>query len=150
MSRLIQSFKYGAVIASLSLLIASGFALFWGIGKTVKVASTIVRSVGQDPVTILYLVELVDAFLVAVVLFVLAVSIYELFLGGLKLPEWMLAHNLHELKAKLSGMIVLVMIVRFLEELLKGKAAQDLFYTGVAVALVSAVLVAFSHFGGKD
>ena len=62
----------------------------------------------------------------------------------------MLAHNLHELKAKLSGMIVLVMIVRFLEELLKGKAAQDLFYTGVAIALVSAVLVAFSHFGGKD
>jgi uncharacterized membrane protein YqhA len=47
----------------------------------------------------------IDAFLIAIALYVFTVSIYELFVADLNLPDWMIAHNLDELKAKLSGII---------------------------------------------
>ena len=52
-----------------------------------------------------------DTFLIATGLLVFSVSLYELALGELNLPDWMLAHNLHELKSKLSSIIILVMAV---------------------------------------
>ena len=75
---------------------------------------------------------------------------HELFIDKLDLPEWMLAHDLYDLKAKLSSMIVLVMAVKFLEKLLDVKDAAGLMQIGIAVALVSAVLIAFGYFGKKD
>jgi uncharacterized membrane protein YqhA len=92
----------------------------------------------------------VDSFLIATAILIFAVSLYELFIGPLELPGWMLAHNLYELKAKLSSMIVLVMGVKFLEKLLESKDANDLLRTGIATALMSAVLIAFGYFGKKD
>jgi uncharacterized membrane protein YqhA len=92
----------------------------------------------------------VDSFLVATALLIFAVSLYELFIGKLDLPEWMLAHDLHDLKAKLSSMVVLVMGVKFLEKLLDVKDASALLQIGVATALMSAVLIAFGYFGKKD
>lgn len=62
----------------------------------------------------------------------------------------MLAHDLYELKAKLSSMIVLVMAVKFLQKLIEVKDAEALLQTGLAVAAVSAVLIAFGYFGKKD
>jgi uncharacterized membrane protein YqhA len=62
----------------------------------------------------------------------------------------MLAHNLYELKTKLSSMIVLVMAVKFLQKVVDAKEAGDLLQFGAAIALVSAVLIAFGYFGKKD
>ena len=62
----------------------------------------------------------------------------------------MLAHNLYELKGKLSSMIVLVMAVKFLEMFFQDKAASELLMQAAAVTIVSAVLIAFGYFGTKD
>jgi uncharacterized membrane protein YqhA len=62
----------------------------------------------------------------------------------------MMAHNLHELKAKLSSVIILVAAVLFVEYLIEGKDALQLLYLGAAVTLVSAALIAFSVLGEKD
>jgi uncharacterized membrane protein YqhA len=105
---------------------------------------------GRDKAITVELIEIVDSFLVATALLIFAVSLYELFIGKLDLPEWMLAHDLHDLKAKLSSMIVLVMGVKFLEKILDVKDASALLQIGVATALMSAVLIAFGYFGKKD
>jgi len=62
----------------------------------------------------------------------------------------MLAHNIHELKAKLSSLIILVMAVKFLEQLLEWQNPQDALYDALAVSLISGVLIEFSQFGDKD
>ncbi len=62
----------------------------------------------------------------------------------------MLAHNLYELKTKLSSMIVLVMGVKFLEKLLDVKDPAGLMQIGIATALMSGMLIAFGYFGKKD
>jgi uncharacterized membrane protein YqhA len=75
---------------------------------------------------------------------------YELFVGNINLPDWMLAHNLHELKTKLSSVIVLVMTVKFLEHLVEWKNPKDSLFFAIAVSVVAATLIAFSYFGKEN
>ena len=118
--------------------------------KTAKVVMTIVTTYGQGASIADDLIELVDAFLIAVALFIFAASLYELFIGKLNLPDWMLAHNLYELKSKLSGVIVLVMAVKFLEQVIVWQNAYETLLFGLAIGIVSAVLIALSYFNPKD
>ena len=121
-----------------------------GSRQTITVITIILTSYGQDPHIAISLIEIVDGFLIAIVLFIFAVSMYELFIDKLALPDWMLAHDLYELKAKLSGVIILVMAVRFLEHLVEWKDPYGTLFFGIAVAVVSATLIALSYFSKKD
>ena len=150
MKTIIEKTRYLNIIAVIALMIATVDAFVLGLIKTYKAIQAIFSTGGRDPLILFYLIQLVDTFLVAIVLYIFAVSIYELFIGKLDLPDWMLAHNLHDLKAKLSSVIILVAAVRFLENLIEGKEALELLYMGGAVALVSAALIAFSVLGVKD
>lgn len=149
MQGLLEKSRYMGIVGVISLLFASVAAFGWGAVKTVKVVMLIANSSGQDPFIAIALIELVDSFLIATALYVFAVSMYELFINKLALPDWMLAHSLYELKDKLGGVIVLVMVVKFLERLVEWKSAYDSLLFAVAVAIVSAVLIALGQFGGK-
>lgn len=61
----------------------------------------------------------------------------------------MVANSLNDLKVKLSSMMVLVLGIKFLEIFMKGGNAQDMFWMGLAVALVSGALIAFGYFGNN-
>ena len=150
MIRLIERSRYIAYIAIISMLLAATSAFLWGAYKTYLAIELVITSQGKDPLIMFFLIQLVDVFLVAIVMYLLSASIYELFIGELPLPEWMLAHNIHELKAKLSSVIILVMAVKFVEQLLEWKNPQDVLFYALAVSLISGVLIAFSQLGGKD
>ncbi|MBL8103443.1 MAG: YqhA family protein [Anaerolineales bacterium] len=150
MKKILESSRYLAIIGVISLLIAALAAFVWGTLNTFTTALLVVQSAGRDAGITIALIEIVDSFLIATALLIFAASLYELFIGKLDMPEWMLAHNLYELKAKLSSMIVLVMAVKFLEKLLELKDTEALLRTGLATAAVSAVLIAFEVFGKKD
>ena len=150
LGKLLEKARYLAGVGVVSLLLASVAAFGWGAVKTLHVIMVIVTSYGQAPEIAIALIELVDGFLIATVLFIFAVNLYELFIDDLSLPEWMLAHNLEELKTKLSGVIILVMAVRFLEHLVEWKDPHGTLFFGIAVAVVSATLIALGHFGKKE
>jgi uncharacterized membrane protein YqhA len=150
MKYILERSKYLALIGVVSLLFAAIAAFVWGTLKTVDTISLVLSSMGRDKAITVELIEIVDSFLIATALLIFSVSLYELFIDKLNLPDWMLAHDLHDLKAKLSSMIVLVMAVKFLEKLLNVKDTNDLLRIGVSTALMSAVLIAFGYFGKKD
>jgi uncharacterized membrane protein YqhA len=105
MTKLLEKTKYIALVAVFFLLATTLFAFGWGALKAVTTISTIIVSSGKDPEIEVSLITVIDAFLIAIALYVFTVSIYELFVADLNLPDWMIAHNLDELKAKLSGVI---------------------------------------------
>jgi len=88
--------------------------------------------------------------LIATALYVFSVSMYELFIDKLNLPNWMLAYDLLELKEKLGGVIVLVMVVKFLEYLVEWKDPNSSLFFAISVAVVSASLIALGYFGRKE
>ena len=147
---ILEKSRYLAIIGVISLLIAALAAFVWGTLKTVSATLLVIQSSGRDAGITIELIEIVDSFLIATAILIFAASLYELFIGELNLPDWMLAHNLYDLKGKLSSMIVLVMAVKFLGKLQEIKDTEALLQTGLAISVVSAVLIAFGYFGKKD
>jgi uncharacterized membrane protein YqhA len=150
MTKFMEKSRYLVIIAVFGLLVTALVAFGLGVLKTVDAAVLIFSSLGRDAAVTVMLLEVVDSFLVATTLLLFALSLYELFIAELNVPDWMVAHNLHDLKARLSSMIVLVMAVKFVEKLAETKDAQSLLLTGIAVTVVSAALIAFSYLGVKD
>lgn len=150
MSRILENSKYLIWVGIISLAFLAIAAFLWGAFKTASVIALIVTSLGQDPDIAVALLQVVDAFLIGIALIVVWVSMYELFLGDLHLPEWMLAHDLHELEGKLSGVIVLIMVVKFLEKLVDWRDPQGTLQFGIAIGVISAVLIAMNYLGHKE
>ena len=150
MARLLESSKYLLWIGIIALILLSAASFIWGALKAVSVIVLIFRSMGQDPDIAVSLLQVVDAFLIAIALIVVWVSMYELFIGDLDLPEWMLSHDLHQLEGKLSGVIILIMVVKFLENLVDWKDPMGTLQFGLAIGVISAALIAMNYFSAKE
>ncbi len=150
MSKLLEKTRYLALFGVLGLIVASLAAFIWGMFQTFYAVKLIIESMGADAGITVALFQIVDIFLIATTFLILSVNLYELFIAEVNVPDWMIAHDLHELKAKLSSMIVMVMAVKFLEKLVDVKDYGSLLQFGAAVSLVSVVLIAFSYFGHKN
>jgi uncharacterized membrane protein YqhA len=150
MNKLLASMRYLAVIGVVALLVSALAAFGWGVAKTVEAIVLITISLGHASGITIALVEIMDSFLIATTLLVFSLGIYELVVGDLPLPDWMQIHNLHDLKSKLGGLLVLVMAVKFLERLAEWKNGMETLFFALAIGVVATVLIAFSAFGGKD
>ncbi len=118
--------------------------------KTLVIIFSFVTGYGKAPLDIIALIELMDIFLIATVLFIFAMGMYELFIEDISLPDWLIIRNLHDLKVKLSSVIILVMGIIFLEHLVEWKDPQGTLFFGISVTVVAVSLIAFSYFGGKE
>ena len=150
MGKFLTSTRYLALIGVLALLVAAFAAFGWGIAKTAEAVSLVVSSLGSDPGIIISLVEIVDAFLVAMALLIFSIGIYELFIGELGVPDWMKIHNLHDLKTRLGSILILVMAVKFLEKLAEWKNPQDTLFFALSITLISGILIAFGILREKE
>lgn len=96
---------------------------------------------------VIHFIEYADVFLLAVVLYIIALGLYELFVDDtLPLPAWLAIHSLEDLKEKLVGVVVVVLGVLFLGRVTEGHSARETLEIGLAIA---AVIVALSYFLGK-
>ncbi|MGE5027399.1 MAG: YqhA family protein [Betaproteobacteria bacterium] len=149
-----------AVIASM----AAGFAIFYM--ATVDVYYLIVhiahyadpamtedaRKVLHDN-TITHIVEVVDGYLLATVMLIFSLGLYELFIsdidearGSRASSKILVIENLDDLKARLAKVILMILIVTLFEQALKMdmKTPLDLLYLGGSIALIGLALY-FTH-----
>jgi uncharacterized membrane protein YqhA len=150
MKWLLENARYLSIIGILSLLVGALTALVQGAYKLYK---TIEVAIYEDPKgdsTLVALFGCLDNFLVATALIVISVSLYELFIGKLEVPDWMLVRNLEELKAKFSYVVIPVMAVKFVQKVLESENSLETFYYGAGIALVVASLTAFNYVSEKE
>lgn len=150
MKWIIEKSRYLALIGVLGLLAGAVTSFCWGIYKTLKTVQSALSNYDKEEYTLVSLFDSLDSFLIAIALLVISVSIYELFVGGLEVPDWMTVHDLSELKAKFALVIVPVMAVKFLQKLLSSENAVETLYYGIAVALVSTSLTIFNYVSEKE
>jgi uncharacterized membrane protein YqhA len=115
MEKLLERSVLIVMIAVVRSLFASAAAFLWGAVKTATVVIHFATGVGKRSSTGIELIALMDTFLISTALFIFSLGMYELFIHGVTLPAWLVVHNLHDLKAKLISVIILVMGVTFLE-----------------------------------
>jgi uncharacterized membrane protein YqhA len=139
--------RYLIVVAVAGIFIAATALLIYGALQT----SALIVGLFGSPVSaksakalLLAAIELVDLFLLATVMYVIAAGLYELFIDDtLPLPNWLVIHNLDDLKSKLIGVVVVVLGVLFLGQVIGWDGQRELLNYGAAIALVVAALTYF-------
>ena len=99
--------------------------------------------------TVTYIVEVIDGFLLASVLLIFSIGLYELFIskidiaGGSEASSNVLhIESLDELKNRLAKVILMILIVNFFEQVLKMQfeTPQSLIYLSGGIALIGLAL----------
>ena len=150
MKWLIEKSRFLALIGVLVLFVCSLTAYVLSVYKTFQPIVAISLNEVKGDFALVALFDCLDTILIATALLVISVSLYELFIGELEVPDWMLVRNLSELKAKFTFVIIPVMAVKFLQRLLQGEDALAIFYYGIGIALVILSLAAFNYVSEKE
>ncbi|MBI5437275.1 MAG: YqhA family protein [Nitrosomonadales bacterium] len=99
--------------------------------------------------TVSHIVEVVDGYLLATVMLIFSLGLYELFIsdidqahGSRASSKILVISSLDDLKSRLAKVIIMIMIVTLFEEALNMKmsAPIDLLYLGGSIALVALAL----------
>lgn len=151
--RLLGASRYLIILAVLSTLAAGTALLVYGTVETFSILRGLVTGTGSlkgAKGLILAVIDLTDLFLLATVLYVIAIGLFELFIDDrLDLPNWLEIHDLNDLKEKLIGVIIVVLAVLFLGQVATWDGVRDLLGYGTATALVIAALTWFVSQKGK-
>jgi len=112
--------------------------------------------------TVSHIVEVVDGYLLATVMLIFSLGLYELFIsdidqahGSKASSKILVINNLDDLKSRLAKVILMILIVTLFEEALNMKLTTplDLVYLGASIALVALALYlthAAEHGADKD
>ncbi len=150
MKWLIEKSRYLPVVSVFGMLIGAVASVYLGAIKTFQLLQTAFLHSAEAEPTLYILFEALDSFLIATALIVIAIALYELFIGDLEVPDWMFVKDLTELKAKFTFVIIPVMAVKFVQKILKSENAVDVLYYGTAISLVVIALTAFNLVSIKE
>ncbi len=148
MTRLIGLVRYIIVVAVLATLIAATALILFGAIETFIVIRD-VFSKGEFTSKVaksllLSFIEITDIFLLATVLYIVALGLYELFIDDrVPVPHWLAIHTLDDLKDKLIGVVIVVIGVGFLGQFTTWNGETNLLISGGGAALVIAALTFF-------
>ncbi|NTV64909.1 MAG: YqhA family protein [Oscillochloris sp.] len=154
MRRILAATRYIALVPVICIFVAATALMIYGALESFQVIGHAfagdITSKGAKSL-LLSAIELVDLFLLATVLYVISVGLYELFVDdSIPLPPWLEIHDLDDLKEKLIGVVIVVLGVLFLGQVISGDTQRDLLNLGGAVALVIAALSYFLSLKKKE
>ena len=83
--------------------------------------------------------SVIDLFLLAMVLFIFALGLYELFIGKLNVPPWLGIESVN----KLVGVVILYVAIAYVKLLVDGTNPVDALLFGAATGILIAVLIQY-------
>lgn len=143
MKRIVSSARYLALLGVFGLGLISATAFLWGLAETVLLIWSLVKSLpseSADKAALVGLLRELDIFLIAAVLAITALSLYELFIGDLDVPDGLIVRDLDALKARVIGIVVVILGTTFLEHLVQWVDPLATLLFGLAIAAVAAAL----------
>jgi uncharacterized membrane protein YqhA len=144
-ARLVSKSRYVMLAGIIGLLAGVAEACAWSAVDAYHVFIALLHNEEYSK-GVVGLLHMLDAFLVAAVLLVVALGTYGLFITPVaQAPEALVAKSLDELKARFVGLLILLMAVTFVEHLLSWTEPMPTLIYGCAVAVVSVALVAYGH-----
>lgn len=147
MKSLLENSKYIVLLAVVSTLLGAVALFTWATVKMGIVISHLVHDIANLHMEgdITHIVAILDSYLLAIVLYIFSMALYELFLGPLDLPDWLIIKDLDDLKKKLSSVIVLMLAVIFLEHLSSWSDPKGTLMFAASVGIVISVLVFYMN-----
>jgi uncharacterized membrane protein YqhA len=158
LQQIFVSCRFSILIPVISSLLAGFALLVYGAAQTITTIShalTVGHVSSQEAkLMILSFIEIIDLFLLATVLYITGLGLYELFIDSrIKVPAWLEIRNIDDLKAKLASVVVVILGVVFLGKAVKWESGTEILPFGLSVAFVIAALTYFlgeKHKGDKS
>src|SRR3990167_3517802 len=144
--------RYFVAAASILTILASGFLIFAGIWEFANGIPDILNFLfhkGAHRVELsVHFISAIDMFMVAVVMFVMGIGLFELFVDrdqSISYPHWLKIRDLSDLKEKLIAAAVVVIVITFLKHIVMWENPLETLYFGGAIAIVIAAITFFSR-----
>ena len=137
--RIVSSVRYFVLLGVIGLGLISVVAFLWGLAETVVLIVTLATSPpseSADKTVLVGLLRELDIYLIAAVLVITALSLYELFIGDLDVPDGLIVRDVDALKARVIGIVVVVLGTTFLEHLVQWVDPQATLLFSLAIAAV--------------
>jgi uncharacterized membrane protein YqhA len=154
MRRIISSSRYIILLAVVCAFIAAVVLLvIAGIETVQLVIRAFSASIEIKAVKILAVsfIEIIDILLLGTVSYITALGLYELFIDeNLTTPAWLHITQIDDLKAKLIGVMVVILVVVFLGQVVNWDGQRNLFYLGGAIALVIAAVTFYLNWNRRN
>ena len=142
--KILENSRYLVFIAVVGSLMATLTLLLLGVYEIGEVLLGIWHDGIESKKIVLAFIESIDTFLMGTVFLIISIGLYELFIDStLKVPEWLEINSLNDLKAKLVGVVIIVLSVIFLGNTANWKGGTEILYLGVGIG---AVIVALTYF----
>jgi len=145
-----------AVLASLAAAVAvlfmasvDAWIMISHLGEYISPELTAETRAKLRATTVTHVVEIIDGYLLATVLLIFALGLYELFISKIEqasesesASRILVIRNLDDLKGRLAKVILMILIVKYFEHALnmEFKDPKDLFYFAGGIALLGLAL----------
>ncbi len=137
--------RYVILIPVLGLFIGAIVLIAVAFVETIRLVIVVIRETVEMKEVLVGFIELADVFLLAIVLYIIALGLFELFVDDrLPLPSWLAIHSLEDLKEKLISVVAVVLGVLFLGKAIDATDYLQVLYLGGGIALVIAALGYFT------
>ncbi len=169
MERLFENFLWGSrlvvltavlcsLLASMAMFYMATVDAFYMVSHLLHYADPLLEPLARTELhasTVTHIVEIVDGYLLATVLLIFALGLYELFIGKIEAAEGestssniLLIQSLDDLKGRLAKVILMILIVKFFEYTVSMEFTTplDLLYMAAGIALIGLALY-LSHAG---
>ena len=158
--KILWNARFIVVLAVMASLLASIAVFIVGSYNMVRSVGSMFTKLSLDTglltegttVSITHIINVVDNFLLATVLLIFALGLYELFISKIdeiedetnaNRPTWLIIHNLDDLKEKLVKVIIMILIVTFYEKAVEihWDSPLNVLYLAVAIAFIALALL---------
>jgi len=142
----------GSLFASFAIFYMATVDVVYLVQHVVHYADSELTEVSRKALhddTVAHIVEVIDGYLLATVMLIFSLGLYELFIsdidqahGDKSSSKILVINSLDDLKSRLAKVILMIMIVTLFEEALKMHivAPIDLVYMGASIALIALAL----------
>ena len=139
--RILASSRYLVIIAVIGSFLASMALIFYGGLTTINILIEIFAhatfTIAGAKHLAVECIEVIDLFLLATVLYIVSLGLYELFIDeNLPVLPWLVINDLDDLKAKLTGVITVSLAVTFLAYVVEWDGNTNILALGVSVGVV--------------
>ena len=147
---LLSRARYLVIGAVFGLSVMSAATFVWALAKSVKLISLLLDGGWRGDGALIDLLGVIDVYLLAIVQLIVAIGLYELFIGDLDVPDWLEVSSIDDLKKSIVDVLIIFIGVKGIEGLLEAKRPLDsLMFAGAAATMIAALALFSLVRGGK-
>lgn len=147
LKKALESYKWFIMPGIAVLYICAATLMFIGIVKLYYTMLSIYDNIGKPAIIehsakiAAHFIGIMENYILAIVFYIFALSIYKLFIGHTEKLKWIKVENINDLKSNISKMSVLFLCTFIIQKITEWSNPQDTLYFAIAIAMTCGILI---------